>query len=221
MLKAGLSVPQNLDPLHEKALKRLYELQAGLDPQSPELKEIRDVSASIIIHYSKLLEYNETARAAIAVKAEKPVPAADEFAAFQMARLQADLADRQFARLITQYGAAEKIAITPEYTNAMAVCMKFISDYQTSPLVPQAVERIFAIGQVFERHQAHAVAAEVYADFAKFAAGENVLSQTIDNAPSTVQRPNSPEPRPWTPTPEICCKKPCPSAKTSPPHRKK
>ena len=85
LLKAGLSVPQNLDPLHEKALKRLYELQADLDPQSPDLKEIRDISAAIIAHYAKRLEYDDVARAAIAVKAEKSVPAADEFAAFQMA----------------------------------------------------------------------------------------------------------------------------------------
>ncbi len=87
LLKAGLTVPQRLDPLHEKALKRLYELQAGLDPQSPEMKEISDVLSAVISHYTKSLEYDEVAQAAICVKAEKPVPAADEFAAFQTAQL--------------------------------------------------------------------------------------------------------------------------------------
>ena len=106
LLKSGLSVPQNLDPLHERALKRLYELQADLDPQSPDLKEIRDISAAIIAHYAKPLEYDDVARDAIAVKAEKSVPAADEFAAFQMACLHPGLADRQFSRLVQQYGTA-------------------------------------------------------------------------------------------------------------------
>ena len=99
LLKAGLTVPQRLDPLHEKALKRLYELQADLDPQSPDLKEIRDIWSAIIAHYAKLLEYDDVAEAAINIKVEKSVAAADEFAAFQMAQLQTDRADREFARL--------------------------------------------------------------------------------------------------------------------------
>jgi tetratricopeptide (TPR) repeat protein len=188
LLKAGLTVPQRLDPLHEKALKRLYELQADLDLQSPELKEIRDIYSAVIAHYAKLLEYDDVAQAAIGVKAEKSVPAADEFAAFQTAQLQNDRADRQFSRLAKQYGTADKITMTPGYENALAAWMKFIIDHQAGPLTAQAAQRIFAVGQVFERHQAYDVAADVYGKLAKFAAGVKSLSQATPNTPTTVDR---------------------------------
>ncbi len=188
LLKAGLAVPRRLDPLHEKALKRLYDLQAGLEPQSPELKEIRDIWSAVVAHYAKRLEYDDAAENAIAIKGEKPLAAPDEFAAFQMAQLQTDRADTRFARLVKQYGTAEKIALTPEYKTTLAAWMKFIAGYPASPLAAQAVERIFAIAQVFERQQAFTVAAEVYADLAKFAPGVNVLSHSVPNVPSTLQR---------------------------------
>ncbi|MGA2799156.1 MAG: tetratricopeptide repeat protein, partial [Thermoguttaceae bacterium] len=187
LLKAGLTVPQRLDPLHEKALKRLYELQSGLDPQSPEIKEIRDVLSAVVAHYAKSLEYDDVAQAAIGVKAEKSVPVADEFAAFQTAQLQNDRADLQFSRLAKQYGTADKITMTPGYENALAAWMKFITDHQAGPLTSQAAQRIFAVGQIFERHQAYDVAADVYGKLAKFAAGVKSLSQATPNVPTTVE----------------------------------
>lgn len=188
LLKAGLTVPRRLDPLHEKAVKRLYELQAGLDSQSPDLKEIRDIWSAVIAHYAKRLEYDDVAEAAINIKADKSVAGADEFAAFQMAQMQTDRADREFARLDKQYGTAEKIGMTPGYKNAMTVWMKFITDHQASPLITPAVERIYGIAQVFERHQAYAVAAQVYAELAKFATGVKVLAQAIPNVPTVVEK---------------------------------
>jgi len=188
LLKAGLAAPKRLDPLHEKTLKRLYELQAGLDPQSPELKEIRDIWSAVIAHYAKRLEYEDVAEQAISVKADKPVAAADEFAAFQTAQFETDRADREFAQLVKQYGTAEIIAVTPGYKNALAAWMKFISEHSASPLVAQAVERIFGVGRVFERHQAYTVAADVYAELAKFAAGVKLFSQATPNTPTIVER---------------------------------
>jgi len=88
LLQAGLSVPKRLDPLHEKAIRRLYELQEGLDQQSPDLKEIRDTWASVVAHYCKRLENYEAAQAVLSVKAEKTVAIADEFATFQAAQLK-------------------------------------------------------------------------------------------------------------------------------------
>ena len=52
------------------------------------MKEIRDIWSAVIAHYAKLLEYDDVAEAAINIKADKSVAAADEFAAFQMAQLQ-------------------------------------------------------------------------------------------------------------------------------------
>ena len=107
---AGLTVPRELDPTLKKALVRCYQLQAGCDAKSAQLKRIREIWDSIVGHY-KRLEYYEVAEAAIQVKAEKAVEAADEYAAYQLIRLRDEAARRGLARFFEQYGASEKIAL--------------------------------------------------------------------------------------------------------------
>ena len=187
LVAAGLSVPRQLDPTLKKALVRCYELQAGLDPASPKLAQVRGVADRVIAHY-QALEYYDVALAAIQVKAEKPVEAADEYAAFQLIQLQEDQARRELARSLRQYGAPDKIALTPAFQAVLAAWTKFISDRPTSPLVPQAAERVFGIARLFEQHGAFPVAAGVHGEMAKFAAGVKVLSQSSPTAASTAQR---------------------------------
>ena len=188
---AGLSVPRQLDPLLAKALTRCYELQAGLGEEPSLLAQIRGVLSGIVDHY-KALEYYDVAEAAIQVKAEKAVDVADEYATFQLVQLKDEQARRELSRFLQQYGATEKIVLGPAFEEVIAGWKKFIADRPTSPLVSQATERIFAVAQLFEQQGAFQVAAGVYGDLAKFAAGMNVLSQSApgpEGAPaSTAQR---------------------------------
>ena len=183
----GLTVPRELDPTLKKALVRLYEMQAGLDPDSPALKAIRLTWDGIIAHY-KALEYDDVAEAAIAVKGEKPVDVADEYAAFQSIVLQHERAAKEFARLLKQHVAGDQVPLTPGFKTVLAAWTKFITDRPTSRLAPQAVERIFGVGRVYEQQGAFAVAAGIYGDLAKFAAGVKVLAQSTPGSASVAQR---------------------------------
>ncbi|MGD0899900.1 MAG: tetratricopeptide repeat protein, partial [Thermoguttaceae bacterium] len=184
----GLTVPRELDPLLKKALLRCYELQGGLDLNSPKLPQVRGVWDSIVAHY-KALEYEDVAEAAIRARPEKEkVDAADQYAEFQGIRLQEDRARRELTRLLRQYGAREKIALTPALKAVLAAWTQWIADRPTSPLAPQAVEQVLGIGQLYERHGAADVAAGIYADFAKFSAGVKVLAQSSPGQPGTAQR---------------------------------
>jgi len=183
----GLTVPRELDPTLKKALKRCYELQAGLDAKSAELKPIRDVSDAIVAHY-KVLEYYEVAEAVVQVKAQQAVDAADEYAEFQLVRLKDEHARRELTRLLEQYGAAEKIALGPEFQEAIAGWKKFITDRPTSMLVAQASAAITSIGRLFEQQGAHLEAAGVYGDLAQFAAAVKLLSQSPPGTSSAAQR---------------------------------
>ena len=51
LLRAGLSVPRELDPLLKQALLRLYSMQAGLEPNSTRLHQVRSLWDAIIGHY--------------------------------------------------------------------------------------------------------------------------------------------------------------------------
>lgn len=190
---AGLTVPKELDPALKKAVVRLYELQAGLDEKRPELAAVRAAWGRIVMHYIGL-EYDVVARQAIETRPiaekdkERPVPQADEWAAFQMAKLRDELARRELDRFLKQYGAAEKIALSPAFAEAIAAYAKFITDRPASPLAPQAAEAVFGIAQRFEQLKAFKVAAGVYADFAKLAAGVKTLSQAAPGALSTADR---------------------------------
>ncbi len=184
---AGLTVPRQLDPTFQKALVRSYRLQAGLPPQSAHLAAARGVWDAVVGHY-KRLEYYDVAEAALRVKADQAVEAADEYAALGLVGLKDENARRELARLLKQYGAAEKLALGPEFKEAVDGFTKFIADRPTSPLVSQAVQRILGIGQLFQQHGANDVAAGVYREFAKFAAGIPVLAESPPAGSSTAER---------------------------------
>jgi len=187
----GLSVPRELDPVLKRALLRCYALQSGLDPEDPQLAEVRAFWEKIVAHYVAL-EYFDVAEAAIKLKPEKAedaVPAANEFAAFQLVALAESQARAELARtLAKQYGAADKITAEGAFNEVVAGWTGFIADRQDSPLVEQAVERVFGIGRLFAQHQAHAEAAKIYGRLAEFGAGIKVLSQALPNRASTVER---------------------------------
>jgi len=183
----GFTVPRQLDPTLAKALARCYQLQAGLDEDSPELTQVRSVWDGIVAHY-KALEYYDVAQAAIEVKAAEAVDLADEYAAFQLVRLEDEHARRELGRLLKQYGGSDRIALGPEFQVAIAGWKQFITERPDSPLVPQATQAIFGVAELFGQHTAHLVAAEVYADLAGFAAGIDVLSQSLPGKASTAER---------------------------------
>jgi len=184
---AGFTVPRQLDPTLVKALKRCRELQAGLEEEPATLAEVRGVWDSVIQHY-KSLQYYDVAEEAVNVKPDEAVDAADEYAAFNLARLKDEHARRQLARLLMQYGGSDQIALGPEFQAAIAGWKKFITDRPDSPLASTAAESIVAIARLFEEHAAHLVAAEVHADLAQFAAGIDVLSQSLPGKASVVER---------------------------------
>ena len=184
---AGLTVPRELDPTLAAALARLYQLQTGLGPQSAELQGVRGHWDRIVAHY-KSLEYYEIAEAAIQVKADAAVEAADEYAAFQLVQLKDEHARRELSRFLEQYSASERIVLTPEFQAAISGWKQFIVDRPASPLAVQAVEKVFAVGQLFEQHEARSLATEVYEDIEKFSAGIKVLSQPKPGELNTPQR---------------------------------
>jgi tetratricopeptide (TPR) repeat protein/thioredoxin-like negative regulator of GroEL len=203
--RAGLTVARQLDPTLKKALLRCYELEAGLEPDSPKLARVRGLWDAIVTHY-KLLEYEDVAEAAIRTKPEKAVEAADQYAEFQGIRLREEQARRGLERLLRQYGAAEKLGLTPELEAVVAAWTKFIAakgdspifaDHRfasvpakigTVPLARQAAERVLDLGRLYERHGAPQVAAGVYSRFAEFAAGVEVLAQSAPGQPGIAHR---------------------------------
>ncbi|MEE8453041.1 MAG: tetratricopeptide repeat protein [Thermoguttaceae bacterium] len=183
----GLTVPRQLDPLLVNALTRCYELQAGLDDEAAILAQVRGVWETIVGHY-KQLEYYETAEAAIEVKADAAVDAADEYAAVQLVRLNDEHARRELALRLSKYGASDQIALGPEFQAARDGWKQFITDRPSSPLVSRAVGAIFDIARLFEQHTAHLVAADVYADLMAFASEVEILSQSTPQTPSIAER---------------------------------
>ncbi len=186
ILRAGLTVPRELDPLHKQALVRLYSMQAGLEPNSPKLQQVRVLWDTIIGHY-RGLEYDDIAEAALKTKPPKAVEAADQYAEFQAIRFQEEKARRDLARRLKQFEGSEKIALTPELKNVLAAWTNWIGDHSASPLVPQAVGQVLGIGRMFEQYGAFEVAAGIYGDFAKFAAGVKPLSQSASSQPSMAE----------------------------------
>jgi len=184
---AGLTVPRQLDPLLVKALNRCYELQAGLDDEPATLAQVRDVWDTIVGHY-KQLEYYEAAEAAIKIKAEAAVDAADEYAAIQLVRLKDEHARRELALRLSQYGTPDQIALGPEFQAALDGWKQFITDRPSSPLISRAVGAMFDIARLFEQHMAHLVAADVYGDLATFSAKVDILSQSTPQTPSIAER---------------------------------
>ena len=184
---AGLTVPRELDPTLKKALLRCRRLQAGLEQEKSTLGGVRTVWDSIIAHY-KVLQYYDVAQEAIEVKSDEAVELADEYATLRLVVLQDEEARRGLTRRLAQYGASDKIVLGAEFQAVIAGYTKFIADRPTSPLVSQATERVFLIGQLFTQRGAHDVAADVYGRFAKFAAGVPILTQSPPGGSSTTQR---------------------------------
>ncbi len=186
VLRAGLSVSRELDPALRQALVSLYSMQAGLPPENPRLQQVRGVWDAIIAHY-RGLEYDDVAEAALKTKPAQAVDAADQYAEIATIRFQEEKARRDLVRRLKQYEGAEKIGLTPELKEVLAAWTKWIGDHSASPLAPQAVEQVLGIGRLFEQHEAFEVAAGVYGDFAKFAAGVKPLAQSIGNQPSVAE----------------------------------
>ncbi|NQT41136.1 MAG: hypothetical protein HQ581_26830, partial [Planctomycetes bacterium] len=187
LIAAGLTVPRQLDPVHLKVLQQCYALQGETGDDLAQLNAIRQLWLRTVTHYANL-EYFELAEQAAAVKGDPAVEAADEFAELQLARLQEQAARRQLDVFLKQYNATEKLALSPEFTAAITAYRKLITDRPTSPLVAQAVAQVFGVAALFEAHGAHVVAAGVYRDFAEFAAGIDVLSQSGPSTTSTAER---------------------------------
>ena len=190
LLRAGLSVPRELDPMLKQALLSLYSMQAGLEPKSSKLQQVRGLWDVIIGHY-RVLEYDDVAATALKTKGPQAVEAADQYAEFQAIGFQEDKAGKDLARRMKQYEGAEKISLTPELKDVLAAWTKWIGDRSTSPLAPQAVEHVLGIGRLFEQQGAFEVASGVYGDFAKFAAGVKPLAQSAGGGASTAETASS------------------------------
>ncbi|MDB5330364.1 MAG: hypothetical protein JWP03_1515 [Phycisphaerales bacterium] len=187
LVATGLAVPRKLEPGIEAALKQLYTLQADLPEGDPLLMQVRESIENIVAQYKKL-EYFDIAEAAIAVKADKAVPAADVFAQFELARLRDEQARRDLEITLKNYNAAEKLALSPASLAAIDAYEKFITDHPADPLAGNAAEGIFEIARTFERHGAFDVAAEVYRGFVTFAEKNKVLLQAEPGNSSPAER---------------------------------
>ncbi len=183
-LLQGFAVARELDPQLIRALKLCYQLQGDLPRDDEFVGRARSLSGQVIQHY-QVLEYFDTAAAAMAVKEEPAVPGADAYAAFQLAQLKETLARRELARLVRQHNGREQVTLTPKFKEAMTAYRKFITDRPTDPLVSQAVERLFGIGRLFGQQQAETVAAEVYRNIEEFAKGVETL-QPIEPSQASV-----------------------------------
>jgi tetratricopeptide (TPR) repeat protein len=187
LTRAGLTVARQLDPVLKKALLRCYDLQAGLPAESPKLAQVRSLWDAVVTHY-KLLEYEDVAEAAIGAKPAKAVEEADQYAEFQAIRLREEQARRGLERLLRQYGASERVGLTPELAAVVAAWTKWITERPASPLARQAAERVLDIGRLYHRHGAPEVAAGIYRRFAEFAVGVQVLAQSAPGQPGMAHR---------------------------------
>ena len=183
----GLSIPRKLDPRLQKALLRCYALQAGLEANSPRLKQVRGVWEGIVAYY-RGLEYDDVAEAAIKTKPEQAVAAADQFAAFTLLVLQEDRARREVVRLGHRYGAAENLTLTPAVRAVLDGWQKFLTENPGSPLVPDVVGRVLGIASFFEQQKAAQIAADVYGELSKTASGIKALAQAAPGSASTADR---------------------------------
>jgi len=184
---AGLTIERRLDPTLSKALALCYELQGQLDEQVALLRQVRGVWDDIIAHY-KDLEYYDVARQAAMVRPAEAAEAGETHASFALAELQSELAHRELQLLLKQYDAGEQITLTPAFKTAIEAYMKLISDYPARPQSSRAAAGIFTIAQTFEKHQAYDIAAQIYGDFAAFAAGQKSLSQAEPGQSSCAER---------------------------------
>ncbi len=164
---AGLPVPQALDPRFRGAIERCRGLQAGAG--EAELAELRRCIDGVIEHLVRLERF-DVAGEALKVAAAPVVPEAVEHAELVAARLADTRARAELARLLASYGAAEKLALTAGFEQALAAYTRFAVERPRSALAAQAVDGIFAIAQLYEEKGACAVAAAIYRECAEAAA---------------------------------------------------
>ena len=77
--------------------------------------------------------------------------------------------------------------LLPEHKNVLGAWQTFIADHPASTLASQAVTQILNLGRLYEQQGAFKAAAGIYADFAKFAGGQKLLSQKVGNRPSMAE----------------------------------
>ncbi len=164
---AGLPVPRALDSRFRGALERCYGLQAGAD--ASELAELRRCVDAIVEHLVRLERF-DVAEEALKVKTAEVVAEADEHAEFLAAGLKDTQARAELARLLASYGAAEKLALTAGFEQALAAYARCAVERPRSALAARAVDGIFAIAQLYQEKGAHAVAAGIYRECATAAA---------------------------------------------------
>lgn len=187
LLTAGTAPPRNLDARLGRVLERLYVLQADLSESDPLIVDIRRAVSAVVNHYRRL-EYFDIARQAIETRPAMVVPAANAFAALQLAHLRQEMAQRELKELVRQHDGPRRLALTAAYRDAIGAYEQFITDYPASPHVNQAAESILNIARAFEQHQAYDVAAEVYRGFAAFAAKHKALAQSTPDAAGLAER---------------------------------
>ena len=187
MRRLGFNIPRELDPLHQKALQKLYGIQIGLPKESNTLKSARQCAEGIIARY-KALEYYDVAEAALRIKGEKPSPEADSFAAYQLLLLQTEQAKRTFNNAVKQYHDPDQFALLDDHKKLLGKWEKFLQEHATGELTPQAVANIMQVGQLYEQRGAFKAAAEYYADFAQFAFTLPSLKQRSGEQMSTADQ---------------------------------
>jgi len=184
---AGLTIPRKLNPTLAKALERMYELHSGVEDADPFLSQVRSSWKEVIDHYRRL-EYFDIAEEAIKTAPEKKVDQAASYAELQLAHLRYELAGRELKRLMEQYKGRTQISITPAFQAAIDAYSQIVANRPTSPLATEAVNGVFNVAQLFERHHAYQPAAKVYGDFAALAANIPPLVQAEPGAASIQQR---------------------------------
>jgi tetratricopeptide (TPR) repeat protein len=180
---SGIDLPKELDPLHKKAMVRLYELQADLADDSPMLGEIRKPWWKIVTQY-QIQGNMETAIAASQVKGEKAVPLADENAEYALLCLRTAEAKLKFEKYVKQYHGSEELQLLPEHKIVLDGWKKFIAAHPASSLVPSVNVPVTGVAQLYEQQNAFLVSAGIYADFGKFAREQKTLSQHVDDRTS-------------------------------------
>lgn len=187
LLATGAAPPRNLDPRLSRVLEQLYVLQADLSESDPLIVDIRRTWNSIIQHYRRL-EYFDVAQQAIMARPAMVVPAANAFAALQLAHLRQEMARRELEEMARQYDGPRRLTLTPAYRAAIDAYQQFIAEYPASPHIDQAAEAVFNIARTYEQHKAFDTAGEIYRGFAAFAAKQKPFAQASPGAAGLAER---------------------------------
>ena len=186
-LLAGMSIPTELHPKLDGAMRQCYGLQAGLEDDDPFLAQVRTVSDGIVNIYVSL-EMFDVAEQALHVIPDGGVPAADTYRQFRLAVLHDLLARRELAELLQQYDAGGDVALTPAFVEALAEHTGFIIEHPDDPLMSHAVQAIFSSASLFQQHKAYDVTVGIYRDFIAAAGDVPRLTQSDPDSFSVMQR---------------------------------